>query len=389
MTSRIALAAVASIALLLSGSAQTAHASVGQGDAALDAWTMTGELLVQADQATAEDQGDYPCGMFFSLIQDYNEATPWEDESDPYDYLFISLPNISWGEIESLHHYALEHWTAFQLNAWSDTKINFCMDVHTDGWLAADESIVGMAEDPHRLIQVTVSGEMECDYGEVLVVQSTYWFYGSWQWSRGTNWVENPTGGVLVSGDLNFECLEIFDAETDVAKINEAVPTTQSNANPVFEGLTGIDTWLWYDFAQITSRELGPYTESISSRGQTWTLVTYAWVDKVMWDVDCVEACTFRGMLSAVDQSKYDYVLDLGDTALSPASSYDGGAGTEADAAAFHMYETKGDYVISTATVWRGYYSFQGVLYRYDPVIVAQGRDYTVIEIRGVPTAGR
>ncbi len=342
--------------------------------------------LHSAKMAGKGAQGAYDCGFFEQRIREYNAARPWDDPGATFDYHFIVVPNISSSEIADLERYAVENWTPPQLDRWSAYQLNFCMDVHTDGWIAADDTMVDLAVDPHRLVQVTVNGEVECDYGEVLVVQSTYWFYGgAWDWAGGTNWIEDPDSGILISGELSFECLGIFDPQTDVAAINAAVPTTQSNVNPLVDGLTGLETWLWYDFSQIASRELGPYTEAIRSRGQLWTLTTYAWVDRVMWDVDCVVACTFRGMLSEVDESQYDYVLDLDDTAVSPASSYDGGSGTEDGAAAAHIYDTRADYVISTATVWRGYYEFQGVRYRYDPVIVAQGRDYVVHEIRAVP----
>lgn len=347
---------------------------------------MTGELLVEADAGTAAAQAGYDCGFFEERIREYNAARPWDDPDPTYDYHFIVVPNISSAEIADLEHYAYEIWTPPQLGKWSAYQLNFCMDVHTDGWPAADHTMVDLATDPHRLVQVTVSGEVDCDYGEVLVVQSTYWFYGgAWDWAGGTNWVEDSGSGILISGELNFECLEIFSAEVDVASISEAVPATQSNVNPTVDGLAGLGTWLWYDFSQIGSRELGPYAQTITSRGQTWALTTYAWVDRVMWDVDCEVNCTFRGMLAEIDASKFDYVLDLNDTVVSPATDYDGGSGTEDGAAAIHIYETKADYVISTATVWRGYYEFQGVRYRYDPVIVAQARPYAVHEIRAVP----
>ena len=279
------------------------------------------------------------------------------------------------------------NWTPLDWDRYRRSTANFCLDVHIDGWLSTTDSLIELVEDGHELIQVNVDGDdINCEYGDVSVVQSTYYFWGgSWVWLRGINWVENPSGGILVSGDLNFRCLEIFENFTDVAQITEAVPTTQTNVNPLFDGLTGLDTWLWYDFSQLTSRELGPYTVAISSRGQTWTLTTFAWVDKVMWDVDCVSACTFRGMLTEIDQTKFDYVLDLNDTEVRPATIYDGGAGTDDGAVAKHLYETKGDYVISTATVWRGYYEHNGFRVNYDPVVVADQRDYTVIEIRSTP----
>lgn len=80
---------------------------------------------------------------------------------------------------------------------------------------------------------------------------------------------------------------------------------------------------------------------------------------------------TFRGMASAFNFAGYDYLLDLPDSydlasepaVLAPASTYDGGAGTEDGAAATHVYRTEDGYTMSTATVWRGFYEFLGVTY--------------------------
>jgi hypothetical protein len=77
-------------------------------------------------------------------------------------------------------------------------------------------------------------------------------------------------------------------------------------------------------------------------------------------------------------------VLDLPDTQTSPAPVYDGGSGTEDDHATAYMYETKGDYTLATATVWRGISTFQGISTPYAPVLVVDSVPFQVCELVGV-----
>ena len=115
-----------------------------------------------------------------------------------------------------------------------------------------------------------------------------------------------------------------------------------------------------------------------------------AWVDRVSWDVDCEASCEYRGSEAGFEASGFDYTLDLPDSfdlfsdpaLLAPATIYDGGGPSDDGAAASHQYRTKGDYTLSTATVWRGYYDLFGVIYPYDPVMVANSVGYQVIEVR-------
>ncbi len=127
---------------------------------------------------------------------------------------------------------------------------------------------------------------------------------------------------------------------------------------------------------------------SIAAFGFTYPITATAWVDQVWWDPDCANACDWRGMLAAYDAGEFDHdlVLDLPDTVLSPAPVYEGGDGTEDAHAASYLYETKGDYTMATATVWRGLYSYQGVDHPYDPVLVISSAPFPVCELRGVLT---
>ena len=151
-----------------------------------------------------------------------------------------------------------------------------------------------------------------------------------------------------------MECMEIVPGDpADFAHVTELVPSTQDNLNPRVTGLTGLATWLWYDFSQPDTHLLETQV-SVAARGTTWTLDMVAWVDEVWWDIDCQAACDYHGARAAFDESAIDYVLDLPDTLEQPVPDYDGGEEGDGQAAAEHLYRTKGDYIVSTATVWRG-----------------------------------
>ena len=180
--------------------------------------------------------------------------------------------------------------------------------------------------------------------------------------------------------------MEIVPADpADFAHVTELVPSTQDNLNPRVTGLTGLATWLWYDFSQPDTHLLETQV-SVAARGTTWTLDMVAWVDEVWWDIDCQAACDYHGARAAFDESAIDYVLDLPDTLEQPAPDYDGGEEGDGQAAAEHLYRTKGDYIVSTATVWRGVYTFLGVTYYYDQVVVTTARPYQVVEVRSIIT---
>jgi len=193
---------------------------------------------------------------------------------------------------------------------------------------------------------------------------------------------------VLFSSDIEFRCLDIFDPDTDIAEVVEAVPATQVNVNPSIKGLTGLDTWLWYDFATPTASQIGPYTATTwSAHGESWTITTFAWIDQVMWDIDCVSACDYHGTAAGFNATGYEYILDFPDTQAHPAADYNGGTEADNQAAFEHIYNHIGDTTISTAAQWRGWYhvtttdgdqTARGV---YPPVIAAQSRTLPIITI--------
>ena len=292
-----------------------------------------------------------------------------------------------------MRHYDLSDGQVTSLRVgygWSRRDITVCTSLHTDGWLQANDASSRWPRLRRPIIIVTTVGETQCRHGQVLLASASYYwsfFTGQWEYDYGTDWTEVLFGGFTVTADIEFRCIEIYPTEDDFAEVAEGVPSTQVNYNPLVVGLTGLDTWLWYEFDTPDTYSIGPLTVSINRYGRTWTLTAWAWVDSVHWDIDCEVDCSFRGDLDAYDLSEFEYSFDFGDTPGEIAAFYDGGADNEDDALATHLYEEKGFYTVSTATVWRGYYTSNGVPTLYDPVIVVDERPYEVQEIRGVLTS--
>ncbi len=135
--------------------------------------------------------------------------------------------------------------------------------------------------------------------------------------------------------------------------------------------------------------QLGPYNATtVSAAGESWTVTAFAWIDQVMWDIDCVSACAYKGMAAGFDASGYEYVLDFADTLNSPAPNYDGGIEADGRSAFEHVYQQIGDFTLSTAAQWRGWYFVTssdgdvGPRNYYDPVIVAEGYTFPVVSVR-------
>ncbi len=339
-----------------------------------------------------------------------NATTDVVNHDCPDVHAAISAWNEAMGEPDYVHHYELWDALIAELMTWIEENpdeladrgisvdfgfgdVDWCTSTHEDGWKVATDTIVELVDDDEEILLISVNGEtVVCQTGQVMMASATYYysyFTGSWESGFGTNWNEFPGGNVLFSTDIEFRCLDIFDPDTDIAEVVEAVPATQVNLNPSIKGLTGLDTWLWYDFSSPAASILGPYEATTwSAHGESWTITTYAWVDKVMWDVDCTTSCTYHGVASGFDPSGYEYVLDFADTASRPAIEYEGGAEADGQAAFEHIYDSLGDATVSTAAQWRGWYfvtssdgdeAARGV---YAPVIVAESWTFPIVSVR-------
>ena len=391
-TPRIVLAVLLS-SLLLALPDPAAGQTGGSGSSSLTGWSLDGTVIVGGSPSKGQTAQKYRCASVFQVIDHYNANDPNDNED------LAGLGPRAGGEWpHQITQWDLSETEVAALSAFDDlvtarglgwSEIDFCGDVHLDGWLPANATVISYAEDPdqHRLISLTIDGEWECNNQQVVMVSATYWWSNfpepGWHSGYGTSWEENYYGGLNVTGEFSFQCLTIFDGP-DPANFSSEIIPAQVQLNPDARGLTGLETWMWYEFPTSDTFRIDQEVITINVYGREWILSAHAWLSEIHWDIDCETNCTYRGPLSSFDLSGYEYELDFPDTPLSPAPSYDGGSGTEGGAAVEHLYETLGDYQVSTATLWQGYWTFEDQLNLYPPVVVAEGRPYQVIEVRPV-----
>jgi len=134
------------------------------------------------------------------------------------------------------------------------------------------------------------------------------------------------------------------------------IPPPKIGINPRPTGLTGLDTWLWYE---------GPEELQVSTSIGPWTVTGTARVQ--------------------------DVVFDMGDGRTARADH----AGSESDPAARYVYETKGGYRVVATARWGADFVLTGpgLPPRPTPMGVAvlrSSEDYPVQEVRGllVPDRG-
>ncbi|CAN5366106.1 hypothetical protein BH20ACT9_BH20ACT9_04440 [soil metagenome] len=132
----------------------------------------------------------------------------------------------------------------------------------------------------------------------------------------------------------------------------DSVPAPSIGVNPDPRGITGLDTWLWYE---------GP------TRVMTTTSV--------------------RGFLVTTTARARGFWWDTGDPAVGLLRS--SRPGSRRSPAATHLYETKGAYRLRAGVAWGGAYRYTGCAAGTDtlPGLAVTGeRDYRVVEIRSVLT---
>ena len=185
----------------------------------------------------------------------------------------------------------------------------------------------------------------------------------------------------VINEVLYGHCVDIFVGQSDIAGFAEVVPEPMLSISPRrdFGGITGMDTWLWYDFSSQSSYLVEAST-TVGIGGVeplSLTVDAQAWVDRIMWDLD--------------GDGAWDREIDLPDTWDGPATSsaYRAAGGSESaeGAAATWVYETKGTYGVRIGMVWRGIYRYSGIanaLYPYDPVTRDASIAYPVAEVRSL-----
>jgi hypothetical protein len=341
--------------------------------------------MVAGGAGTAAEVRALPCLEIHAAIDAYNQGE-----------LRITPPPQDWEPADSIGHYQLTGLEIQTLLAavgtagFSAKQIAACSSPQP-GWAAARVRDAGQSTVAGPVIRLVSGDPPGCEHGQLQMVGTEYvwdWVNGRWAWGYGRDWVDatqlvDPTG---VVGRLTYlyACLTLAAPTEDFADIASRVPLTQVNHNPPLKGLTRLDTWLWYDFSDPTSHYLGPLDVQIDAYGRTWLLQAEAWVDRVIWNPTCQTGCRYRGPLQEGTLSGWEGEpsLDLADSPTAPAAAIDGGDDSEEGAAATFAYRTKGLFDFSAATVWRGAYTYNGVVYLYAPVVVTDAHPYQVVEVR-------
>jgi len=143
--------------------------------------------------------------------------------------------------------------------------------------------------------------------------------------------------------------------------ISALVPDPELGVSPIVRGLTGLETWFWYEQDEpFTGYPFIPLTLTVEDEasGVTYTVSAEAWI------------------------SQYHY--DTGDGVT--LSSFSPGADGEDSAAATYMYETTGTYDITWDVSWVGEYTWSGYtgVEVLGPLVLSGARPYNVVQIRSV-----
>jgi hypothetical protein len=142
--------------------------------------------------------------------------------------------------------------------------------------------------------------------------------------------------------------------------VSKALPTPVLGIDPRAEGLTGLESRLWYrDDGRSPLEPVGGRRGlSVTATAGPHTITARAWIVEYRWDMG--------------DGSRY--------VTRAP--------GSPSNPAARHVYERKGNYTITVETVWAGEYTWQlegasgaGEL---GPVSRASTQSYGVVEVRSV-----
>lgn len=150
-----------------------------------------------------------------------------------------------------------------------------------------------------------------------------------------------PAAGVYVS---------LVPNPADIFRL-EPIPPPGIGLNPARKGLTGLDTWGWYEGPQTV-------TVTVSLRGYRVTAIAHP----------------------------TGYQWAFGDGATETTES----PGSPASPAVNHMYQTKGEYSVSLAVAWSGSYTFAGHGVSgggsLGSVSISNSTSYPVEEVRSVLT---
>ncbi len=226
-----------------------------------------------------------------------------------------------------------------------------------------------------------------CDPGHVWGIRGTV------RWTPGNPF--DPPGKFTWEGnsimpavnEVAFNtCLEIFDPDTDIAGVEEAVPTPAFQKSPEVTGLTGLETWLWLDLTDPTTHTVTAADTTSRIENLPLLITATAWIDRFMWDLD--------------GDGTWDQEVDVPDIAWHRPPPHQtfvdtGGDNSDEGAAAHYTYLRKGLYDVTIGVTWRGVYTVTssdpsvqvGGTYPYTPVTRTETYPYRVCELVGVLTS--
>ena len=143
--------------------------------------------------------------------------------------------------------------------------------------------------------------------------------------------------------------------------ISALVPSPELGVSPIVRGLTGLETWFWYEQEEpISGYPYIPLTLTVEDEANnvTYTVSAEAWISQYRFD-------TGDGVILGADRP--------------------GGDG-EGHAAVTYMYETTGTFDITWDVSWVGEYTWSGYtgVEVLGPLVLSGARPYNVIEIRSV-----
>lgn len=175
--------------------------------------------------------------------------------------------------------------------------------------------------------------------------------------------IQRSTGAVI---GHKYICVPLHGAPSPptaaaptLAEIWKAVPVPHPNVlvSPRIAGLTGMETWFWYD---------QPTEVQVNVTLDGWMVTGTARLTRLEWDT-----------------GDHDGTLHVAGTYDTPVQT-----STEHDHAARHVYETKGRYVLSTTAEWTGRVHLTGPAGEDTDEgigtlrLVPTTRDYDVLEVR-------
>lgn len=219
-----------------------------------------------------------------------------------------------------------------------------------------------------------------CEFTEIKAITGYYnydWHTLEMNYTPSSEWTgARRDGGDSGVWSTEYVCLDVIDDFEEHASFDELVVAPEFWKSPHVVGLTGLDTWVWYDFANPDSHTL-TRDFTVDADGLPLGVTATIWVDWVRWDMD--------------GDGSWDVEVDLPDTEFAPASDVEylvgGGTDIEDGTAGVFLYETKATYPVTVEIEWRGVYEFvnyPGNSGFYDPLSATSVTDYQVCEVVSV-----